>query len=164
VEGGFYGPRSEAWRLNREAMLLLGAGPRALLLQIAHPLVAAGVAEHSDFRSDPWARLSGTLRSYLRIVYGTADAAREEIRRLNDVQRQAAPDLVWQLLDWTSRGDVVIIEWQTTRNVNGVRFDWRGVDKFRLRNGKIIEERVYTDTAPLRAFRKGEKLEPITQF
>ena len=68
-------------------MLLLGAGPRALLLQIAHPLVAAGVAEHSDFRSDPWARLSGTLRSYLRIVYGTADAARAEIRRLNELHR-----------------------------------------------------------------------------
>src|SRR5262245_8994861 len=68
-------------------MLLLGAGPRALLLQIAHPLVAAGVAEHSDFRSDPWARLSGTLTSYLRIVYGTADAARGEIRRLHDLHR-----------------------------------------------------------------------------
>jgi uncharacterized protein (DUF2236 family) len=87
VDGGFYGPGSEAWRLNREAMLLLGAGPRALLLQIAHPLVAAGVAEHSDFRADPWARLSGTLRSYLRIVYGTAEAARAEIRRLSDLHR-----------------------------------------------------------------------------
>jgi uncharacterized protein (DUF2236 family) len=68
-------------------MLLLGAGPRALLLQIAHPLVAAGVAEHSDFRSDPWARLSGTLRSYLRIVYGTAGAARDEIQRLHELHR-----------------------------------------------------------------------------
>ena len=87
VSGGFYGPGSEAWRLNREAMLLLGAGPRALLLQIAHPLVAAGVAEHSDFRADPWARLSGTLRSYLRIVYGTADAARGEISRLGALHR-----------------------------------------------------------------------------
>jgi uncharacterized protein (DUF2236 family) len=94
VEGGLYGPGSEAWRLNREAMLLLGAGPRALLLQIAHPLVAAGVAEHSDFRSDPWARLSGTLRSYLRIVYGTAAAARGEIRRLNDLHRGIHGDVV----------------------------------------------------------------------
>ncbi|HXU84971.1 MAG TPA: oxygenase MpaB family protein, partial [Verrucomicrobiae bacterium] len=68
---GLYGPASEAWALNREAMLLLGAGPRALLLQLAHPQVAAGVADHSDFRGDPWARLDGTLRSYLRIVYGT---------------------------------------------------------------------------------------------
>ena len=84
---GFYGPDSEAWALNREAMLLLGAGPRALLLQLAHPQVAAGVADHSDFRTDPWARLRATLRSYLAIVYGTGTAARAEIRRLNALHR-----------------------------------------------------------------------------
>jgi uncharacterized protein (DUF2236 family) len=84
---GLFGPDSEAWRFDREAMLLLGAGPRALLLQIAHPAVAAGVAEHSDFRADPWRRLDGTLRSYLRIVYGSSAAARAEIRRLNALHR-----------------------------------------------------------------------------
>ena len=84
---GLYGPGSEAWRLNREAMLLLGAGPRALLMQIAHPAVAAGVDEHSDFRADPWRRLAATLRSYLTIVYGTTAAARSEIRRLNELHR-----------------------------------------------------------------------------
>ena len=84
---GLYGPGSEAWRLNREAMLLLGAGPRALLLQIAHPAVAAGVNDHSDFRADPWRRLAGTLRSYLTIVYGSTGAARAEIRRLNTLHR-----------------------------------------------------------------------------
>jgi len=84
---GLYGPGSEAWALNREAMLLLGAGPRALLLQLAHPSVAAGVADHSDFRTDPWRRLQLTLDSYLRIVYGTATAARAEIRRLNELHR-----------------------------------------------------------------------------
>ena len=76
-----------------------------------------------------------------------------ELPRLLEVQIAAAPDFVWQLLDWTSRGDVVIVEWQTTRIVNGQRFSWRGVDKFRFKNGKIIEERVYCDTAPLRALR-----------
>jgi uncharacterized protein (DUF2236 family) len=85
---GLYGPASEAWRLNREAMLLLGAGPRALLLQLAHPAVAAGVADHSDFRVDPWRRLAGTLRSFLTIVYGTTAAARAEIRRLNTLHRE----------------------------------------------------------------------------
>ncbi len=84
---GLHGPDSESWRLNREAMLLLGAGPRALLLQIAHPAVAAGVDEHSDFRADPWRRLALTLRSYLTIVYGTSGAARAEIRRLNALHR-----------------------------------------------------------------------------
>ena len=87
-----------------------------------------------------------------------------ELARLLEVQKDAAPDFVWQLLDWTSRGDVVIIEWQTTRIINGSRFEWRGVDKFRLKAGRIFEERVYTDTAPLRAARAGVALEPITRF
>ena len=78
-----YGPGSAGWRYNREATLLLGAGPRALLLQVAHPLVAEGVAQHSDFQADPWGRLAGTLRSYLRIVYGAPVTARAEIARLN---------------------------------------------------------------------------------
>jgi len=69
---GVYGPGSAAWARNRDAFLLLGAGPRALLLQLAHPLVAEGVAQHSDFRADPWSRLAGTLRTYLRIVYAGA--------------------------------------------------------------------------------------------
>ena len=86
-DAGMFGPGSAAWRLDREAMLLLGAGPRALLLQIAHPSVAAGVAEHSDFRADPWRRLDGTLRSYLRIIYGSTRMARAEIRRLNGLHR-----------------------------------------------------------------------------
>jgi uncharacterized protein (DUF2236 family) len=87
---GLYGPDSEAWQLNREAFLLLGAGPRALLMQIAHPLVAEGVDQHSDFRADPWARLRATLRSYLTIVYGTAAGARAEIGRLNARHRSIA--------------------------------------------------------------------------
>jgi ketosteroid isomerase-like protein len=87
-----------------------------------------------------------------------------ELDRLLEVQTIAAPDFVWQLLDWTSRGDVVIVEWQATRFINGSRFSWRGVDKFRIRDGKVAEERVYCDTAPLRALRTGEVLEPITRF
>ncbi len=88
LDPGLYGPGSEAWRLNRESMLLLGAGPRALLLQIAHPAVAAGVDQHSDFRADPWSRLLATIQSYLTIVYGSTPAARAEIRRLNALHRR----------------------------------------------------------------------------
>jgi ketosteroid isomerase-like protein len=84
-----------------------------------------------------------------------------ELGRLNDIQKQQAPDLVWQLLDWTSRGDTIIIEWQTSRFVNGRSFAFRGVDKLKLKDGKIIEERVYTDTAPLRALREGKTPEPL---
>jgi ketosteroid isomerase-like protein len=91
-----------------------------------------------------------------------------ELARLNEVQERQAPDHVWQLLDWTWRvtadGAIVIIEWQSNRVVEGRRFDWRGVDKFTLKDGKIVEERVYQDTAPLRARRVGEKPEPLVRI
>lgn len=91
----------------------------------------------------------GTLHSplYDRPVAG------KEMGRLTDLVRTAAPDHVWQLLDWTWRGDVAVVEWQATRTADGQRLDWRGVDKFRLRDGRIVEERVYMDTAMLRAAR-----------
>jgi uncharacterized protein (DUF2236 family) len=85
---GLYGPASEAWRLSREAAMLLVGGPRSLLLQIAHPLVAEGVDQHSDFRADPWRRLSGTLRSYFTVVFGTRTVARAEIARLGRLHRR----------------------------------------------------------------------------
>lgn len=87
--------------------------------------------------------------------------AGNELGRLTEIVKERAPDSVWQLLDWTSRGDTVIVEWQNTRSAGGRRLDWRGVDKFRLREGRIVEERVYADTAPLRAVAKGEAVEPL---
>src|SRR3989440_9384676 len=55
-EVGLFGPGSLTWRVNREGVLLLGGGA-ALVLQVAHPLVAAGVEEHSNYREDPWPSL-----------------------------------------------------------------------------------------------------------
>jgi uncharacterized protein (DUF2236 family) len=81
---GFYGPDSQMWRLNREAVLL-GAGPAALLLQLAHPLVAEGVAHHSEFEADPWRRLRGTLRTTLALVFGDAATADRAVQRLNAI-------------------------------------------------------------------------------
>ena len=50
-------------------------GGRALLMQLAHPLVARGVAEHSDFQTDPFARLRATLDATFTLVFGTDDDA-----------------------------------------------------------------------------------------
>ena len=100
----------------------------------------------------------------LRTPFAGRVIAGSELGRLNDIQKEQAPDLVWQLLDWTSRGDVVILEWQNTRVIGGKRFDFRGVDKFRLRDGKIAEEVVYADTAPLRALRSGEAVEALIRI
>lgn len=72
------------WRINREAVLL-GAGPAALLLQIAHPAVARGVAEHSDFEADPFRRLHGTIHTTMALVFGDGRAAERAVRRLNGI-------------------------------------------------------------------------------
>ena len=56
-----FGPGRMIWTVNRELALLIGAG-RALLMQLAHPLVAAGVAAHSRFAEDPLGRLVRTLQ------------------------------------------------------------------------------------------------------
>ncbi len=73
LTAGLAGPRSVAWKINREVVLLLGWG-RAILLQFAHPLVAAGVAEHSTFMTNRRARLRRlrqTLRAMLDLTFGT---------------------------------------------------------------------------------------------
>jgi uncharacterized protein (DUF2236 family) len=83
---GFYGPDSMMWRINREAVLL-GSGPAALLLQIAHPLVAEGVAQHSNFAEDPFKRLHGTIATTMDLVFGDGERAEKAVRRLNGVHR-----------------------------------------------------------------------------
>ncbi|MGH2727734.1 MAG: oxygenase MpaB family protein, partial [Actinomycetota bacterium] len=86
---GFFGPGSMNWRVNKEQVMLLGGG-RALLLQLAHPMVAAGVAQHSDFASDPLKRLRRTLDATLAIVFGTiaeAERAAAQVRAVHNAVR-----------------------------------------------------------------------------
>src|SRR5438105_12780498 len=85
------GPGSVAWRVNREAALLLGGG-RALLMQVAHPKVAAGVAEHSDFQRDPLARLNRTLELSLALSFGSREQVRAAARQINRVHERVAGD------------------------------------------------------------------------
>ena len=59
-------------RVAAEPALIAGAG-RALLLQLAHPKVAQGVADHSDFENDPLPRLTGTLDFLTFVVWGTPE-------------------------------------------------------------------------------------------
>lgn len=80
--------------MNRYANGLL-FGPAAVLLQVAHPRVAQGVADHSDFREDALGRLRRTLSTVNRIAFGTKQEAEEMRARLNSVHggvRGETPD------------------------------------------------------------------------
>jgi uncharacterized protein (DUF2236 family) len=81
---GIFPPRSVTRRVNGEAVLLLGGG-RALLLQVAHPLVAAGVAAHSRFRTAPLERLWRTLDLMLTLVFADAGEAMRAVREIERV-------------------------------------------------------------------------------
>lgn len=79
-----------ARRLNAERFALL-AWPRAILLQLAHPLVAAGVFEHSSFRGGPTAaasRLRATVRAMLALTFGTPDDHRSTLDTIRSIHRR----------------------------------------------------------------------------
>jgi uncharacterized protein (DUF2236 family) len=78
-----------AWRVNGEAVLI-AAGPRALLMQIANPLVAAGVAQHSDFPAAAFERLGRTLDATLAISFGDSEQARAAVEAVTAVHRRVA--------------------------------------------------------------------------
>lgn len=80
-EVGIFGPHSLTWRVNRESALFLGAG-RAALLQLAHPWVAAALAEHSTVLHRPIARFHNTFRIVFTMVFGTLDQAMAAARHL----------------------------------------------------------------------------------
>jgi uncharacterized protein (DUF2236 family) len=72
---GYFQPESVIRRVGNSPLVpLLGGGP-AVLLQVAHPLVAAGVVYHSDYKNDLWQRLLRTLQALYLIVYGSREEA-----------------------------------------------------------------------------------------
>ena len=89
-------PGGITWTIAGERIALL-AWPRAILLQFAHPLVAAGVAAHSNFRGSPiapLARLHATVRAMRRLTFGTdaeADAVLRAILSVHDRVNGALP-------------------------------------------------------------------------
>lgn len=79
-----------AQRVNGERLVLLGWS-RAILLQLAHPLVAAGVYEHSGFRASSLAavaRLRATVRAMLAIAFGDDARQARAIEGIRSIHRR----------------------------------------------------------------------------
>jgi uncharacterized protein (DUF2236 family) len=79
---GVFGPKSMTWRVNREAAIFLGAG-RALLLQLAHPWIAAAIEQHSNTFANPIGRFHRTFSTMFTMVFGTLDQSVEAARQLH---------------------------------------------------------------------------------
>jgi uncharacterized protein (DUF2236 family) len=111
--------RSVLFRVAAEPSLLLTSGPRALILQVAHPAVAAGVAEHSDYRSRPWTRLFRTLVVVSALTFADPDRSRRvasQLRRRHAEVRGTTEDgSAYEALDpdlllwvWATLGDCLV--------------------------------------------------------
>ncbi|HEX5000664.1 MAG TPA: oxygenase MpaB family protein [Terriglobia bacterium] len=87
-----FSPSSVFWRVNRELASGL-AGPRAVLMQISHPLIAAGVADHSQFRNHRLSRLYRTSMAAAAITFGTRAFALSAVRRINGIHTRVHGNL-----------------------------------------------------------------------
>lgn len=81
---GIHGPESLAWRTGAEASNFVGAGC-AVLMQLAHPYVAHGIAEHSTALTDIRQRFVGTFESVYRMTFGTRAEALASARTIHQV-------------------------------------------------------------------------------
>jgi uncharacterized protein (DUF2236 family) len=75
------------WRVAGDVRLFASSG-YALLLQVMHPSVGAGVAQHSNFKADPWGRLVRTLDYTSSVIYGGPELAWEMGRRVREMHEQ----------------------------------------------------------------------------
>ena len=77
-----FGPGSTTWKIVSEVAITLG-GSRAVLMQLAHPLVAIGVWEHSRYMTDPLRRTDDTFILGQKIVFGSTTTIRDTARTIN---------------------------------------------------------------------------------
>ncbi|MEX2107631.1 MAG: oxygenase MpaB family protein [Solirubrobacterales bacterium] len=138
---------SALWRYSGDARLL-ATGAYAILLQVSHPTVGAGVSEHSDFRADPWGRLFRTLDYSYTMTYGGPARAGEMGQRIREMHkhiRGRMPDgepysalepeaYAWvhaTLVDSIVRGHALLGRSMPRDRVEELYADWR-------RSGRLI--------------------------
>ena len=81
-------------QVHSDSAMFIGA-IRALLLQSLHPLAMAAIAEHSDYRGDPWGRLQRTSHFIGVTTFGRTQDAQQAIARVRAIHQRVtgtAPD------------------------------------------------------------------------
>lgn len=91
-----FNPEGKLWEVNGERLTVLGGG-RALLLQLAHPLVAQGVYDAGFLQRNPQKRLLNTLGAGLNLIFGTEEQVEGIRRRINSVHSKVKGPLTEQV-------------------------------------------------------------------
>ena len=99
---GILGPRSVAWQIGGDLAIFLGGG-RAALLQLAHPMVAFAVDQHSHTRADIVGRFQRTFRNVFSMVFGELDDAIAAARRVHNVHTRIHGEIPHAIGSWRAR-------------------------------------------------------------
>lgn len=116
---------SIAWKVNAEPAVFLGGG-RALLLQVAHPGVGAGVEQHSSYARDPWGRLFRTVDVMMKLSFASPEVSARQQRLLDKMHRRVrgvtddgtpydAHDTELQLWVWATLVDTALVVYERLR-------------------------------------------------
>jgi uncharacterized protein (DUF2236 family) len=84
---GFFGAESDTWKVHGSLSTLVG-GVRALLMQAAYPAALAGVAQHSEYETDPLGRLERTTRWLTITSFGSTEAIEREASRVRQMHKR----------------------------------------------------------------------------
>jgi uncharacterized protein (DUF2236 family) len=90
---GLFGPQSVAWRVHGDVTTMMVGGVAALLLQMLHPAVLAGVWDHSNFRADMHGRLRRTARFIAVTTYGSREEAEATIAHVRGIHERVTGTL-----------------------------------------------------------------------
>lgn len=119
---------------------------------------ATAPADHAEFYArfqSFWAAPSGARVADLiapdAVIHfsGAGVFSGADYRAVMQQMLDAMPDLVVTPLDWAADGERMYIAWETSATLHSERRTYRGVDRFRLRDGMAVEEHVIFDTAVL---------------
>jgi uncharacterized protein (DUF2236 family) len=89
------GPGSISWEINGDLASVSAAGSAAILMEVLHPSVMAGVSQQSTYRTEPLKRARNTLGYVLRTTFGSTEAATtviETVKRVHGYVEGTRPD------------------------------------------------------------------------
>jgi uncharacterized protein (DUF2236 family) len=130
-EDSLFGPDSVAWRVHRDVTTMMVGGVSALLLQMLHPAVLAGVWDHSSFRDDMLGRLRRTARFIAVTTYGAREEAEAAIDRVRAIHARVAGTLA----DGTPyrADDPALLAWVHVSEITSFLAAWRRYGEPRMR-------------------------------
>lgn len=120
---GLFAPGSVSWRVHSDVTAMMVGGIAALMLQMLHPRVLAGVWDHSSFRDDMTGRLRGTARFIAQTTFESRDSAMAQIARVRAIHDRVSGHLP----DGTpySAGDPRLLAWVHVAEASSFLAAWR---------------------------------------